>query len=65
MMSQLESKPFHINACPIGDSNYICIFFLCDRYVTLGIRFGSCFSNCCWLQVSVIEKDWIGKDHGG
>lgn len=37
---------------------HLCIFFLFDRYVTLGIRFGSCFSNCCWLQVSVIEKDW-------
>lgn len=36
---------------------HLCIFFLFDRYVTLGIRFGSCFSNLSWLQASVIEKD--------
>lgn len=28
---------------------HLCIFFLFDRYVTLGIRFGSCFSNLSWL----------------
>ncbi len=37
---------------------HLCIFFLCDRYVTLGIRFGSCFRN---LTPGVSNRKRLGK----